>query len=86
MSALDAVKMDCYSFTMDVTGIDLDNSAYEDRLYEAGCGDALIVVSDGRLSLDFDRMALSYGLAVESAIKDISNAGGMVTDIKRIEH
>jgi hypothetical protein len=41
-----------YGFTVQVAGIDTKND-YEDRLYEAGCGDALAVVVDGTLYLDF---------------------------------
>ena len=75
-----------YSFLVDVSGIDTENDSYEDTLYEAGCCDALIVVVDGHLRLDFDRSAHSYGLAVESAVRDIAKAGGTITDIKRVEN
>jgi hypothetical protein len=78
--------MDHHSFTMEVSCVDIEDEAYEDRVYEAGCGDALVMVIDGRLKLDFDRQALSSGLAVEKAIKDISRAGGQVTDIKKMEN
>jgi hypothetical protein len=86
VSALETVQMEHHSFTIEVSGIDTKNVDYEDGLYEAGCGDALIMVIDGRLVLDFDRRALSFELAVESATKDISKVGGTVTDIRRIEN
>ncbi len=84
MPALTGAKMQRHSFTVEVTGINLDNDDYDDGLYEAGCRDALAIVTDGRLSLDFDRMATSFGSAVESAIRDVSKIGGVVTNIKKI--
>jgi hypothetical protein len=86
VSALETVQMGHHSFTVEVSGIDTEGGDYEDSLYEAGCGDALVVVVDGRLMLDFDRSALSFGLAVESVIRDISKAGGTVTGIRKIEN
>jgi hypothetical protein len=80
-----AIQKGQHSFTVEVSGIDIEGGDYEDSLYEAGCGDALVMVIDGRLVLDFSRRASSFGLAVESAIKDISKAGGTVIDIKKIE-
>jgi hypothetical protein len=82
MSALEAIQMGYQSFTVDLSGIDIESGDYDENLYEAGCGDALVMVIDGRLVLDFNRRALSFGLAVEGAIKDISKAGGAINDIK----
>ena len=45
------------------------------------CDDALISVVDGRLQLDFDREASSFGAAVGSAVDDIERAGGRVVKI-----
>ena len=67
--------MHSYSFTIEVDGVNLQDSSYEDAFYEAGCGDALIVVVDGRMSLDFDRRAESCQSAVDTAISDIRRAG-----------
>jgi hypothetical protein len=74
------------SFTLDVAGVDPEDGSYEDALYEAGCGDALVMMNDGRLQLDFDRRALSFGMAVEKAIGEIAKAGGVVVDIKKVEN
>jgi hypothetical protein len=86
MSALGGIEMGHYSFVVDVSGIDTESGSYEDAFYEAGCSDALIMVIDGHLRLDFDRSALSYELAVESALQNIARAGGTVTDVKKIEN
>ena len=73
-----------YSFTMHVIGIRIDNEYYEDALYNAGCTDALIVIQDGELFLDFDRQAPSYDLAVQSATHSVRQAGGRVIGVDRI--
>ena len=69
-----------YSFTMQVSGIDTAGS-YEDRLYDAGCNDALVAVLSGTLYLDFDREASSFDAAVQSAKQDIERAGGYVVEV-----
>lgn len=70
--------MDTYSFTLRVEGIDTSKERYEDALYEAGCKDALVVVVDGTMYLDFDREAPSYEEAVVSAKMNVERAGGRV--------
>jgi hypothetical protein len=83
VSALGEIGLGHYSFVVDVSGIDTETGSYEDAFYQAGCSDALIMVTNGHLRLDFDRSAASYELAVESALRDITKAGGTVTDIKK---
>ena len=57
--------MDRFSFTLEVSGINsADGIPYEDRLYAAGCSDALVAVVNGTLFVDFDREAPSYEKAV----------------------
>jgi hypothetical protein len=73
-----------YSFTMHVVGIRTDNEYYEDALYNAGCADALIVIQDGELFLDFDRQAPSYDSAIQSATRSVQQAGGRVIGVDRI--
>lgn len=48
-----------------------------DRLYEAGCDDATVAVTNGTLYLSFDREADSYEDAVLSALKDVENVQGL---------
>jgi hypothetical protein len=77
--------MDNFSFLVGVTGIDIGDVPYEDALFEAGCDDALVLVVDGELRLDFDRQAKTFEMAVESAKADIYKAGGRVAYVKRHE-
>jgi hypothetical protein len=74
-----------YSFTLHVSGIDTSRD-YEDALYEAGCGDALVVVVNDALYLDFDREASSYNDAVKSATQNVETAGGRVIEVKRLSN
>ena len=75
--------MTVYSFTVQVTGINVSEDGFQDALFEAGCADALPVVVDGTLFLDFDREAPSYNSAISSAKRDIEHAGGRVLQIER---
>jgi hypothetical protein len=70
-----------YGFTLQVSGIDLRRDSYEDALYEAGCDDALIAVVDGTMFLDFHRDGPSFRRAVESASRDVEQAGGRVVKV-----
>jgi hypothetical protein len=67
-------------FTLRVSGIDPTGN-YEDRLYEAGCGDALVTLVDGALYLDFDRDAVSFNAALDSARRDVERAGGCIENV-----
>lgn len=70
-----------HSFTLKVSGTDAARDDYQDALYEAGCSDALIVVVDGALFLDFDREAPSFEEAVKTAKHDVESAGGTVVQV-----
>jgi uncharacterized SAM-dependent methyltransferase len=85
MSALNK-SLDSFSFLVGVSGIDVaEHLAYEDALIEAGCNDALILVVNGELRLDFDREASSYESAIASATSDIERAGGKVEYVERMD-
>ncbi|HVM79912.1 MAG TPA: hypothetical protein VMU06_12900 [Stellaceae bacterium] len=73
-----------FSFTLEVSGIDVSGDRYEDALFRAGCDDALVAVVNGKLFLDFDREAVSYERAVTSAKHDVQAAGGSVVSVERI--
>jgi hypothetical protein len=73
-----------HSFTLELQGIDTANGGYEDALFEAGCGDALVAVVEGRLMVDFDRDDLSYERAVASAVRDVERAGARVVNVMRM--
>jgi hypothetical protein len=70
-----------YGFTMQVAGIDPKRGDYEDTLYEAGCGDALVVVVDGTIFLDFQREGVTFDKAVASASRSVEKAGGRVVKV-----
>jgi hypothetical protein len=73
-----------HSFTLYVAGITTEDDRYEDVLFEAGCGDALIGVLGEEMYLDFDRAAPSFEEAVKSAVQNVEKAGGKVIKIERI--
>jgi hypothetical protein len=64
-----------YTFTILLDGIREVTEKLETALYEAGCDDALLWKSKGRVGLDFTRRAKSKKEAVTSAKKDIERAG-----------
>jgi hypothetical protein len=74
-----------HSFTLEVTGILPENPRFEDVLFKAGCDDALVAIVDDKVYLDFDREAPSFDLAVASATRDVSSAGGKVVHVQPIE-
>lgn len=73
-----------HSFAVYVDGLDT-RGPYEDRLYEAGCDDATIVVRDGKMHLDFDRDGATFADAAGSAMHDIEKAGARILRVERIE-
>jgi hypothetical protein len=62
-----------HEFTLILAGIDLSDEVL-DRLYEAGCDDALLGVRDGVVFADFARQADSLLHAVLSAAGDVKRA------------
>lgn len=73
-----------WTFSLVVDGIEAPTSEAEDALFEAGCDDALLVVSQRSTSLDFDRVATTFEEAVLSALADVGRAGCGVT-VLRVE-
>ena len=67
---------------MVVEGIDRRASDFEDRLYKAGCNDALIGVVKGVVVLDFSRAAKSFQDALATAMRDVRRAGGLIVRIE----
>lgn len=64
-----------YSFTLVLAEKEITQEL-EDRLFEAGCDDALISISNGgTMELDFDREAETFSEALDSAIADVKKAG-----------
>lgn len=67
--------MSTHHFTLIVDGADSQDEAMLDRLFEAGCDDALVGSADGVQFIDFDRDAASLDAAVLSAVADVEQAG-----------
>lgn len=60
-----------YEFTLVLDGVDDNTPGLEDKLFEAGCDDALINFRNSTVYLDFDREASSIEDAVLSAIRAV---------------
>lgn len=64
-----------FAFTVILDGLDDINEDLANRLFEAGCDDAMLGCCNGVVSLEFDRDADSLAEAVGSAVRDITSAG-----------
>jgi hypothetical protein len=64
-----------HGFTLILDGVPDLTPEVTDRLFEAGCDDALISRCDGQVSMDFDRVAPTLREAITSAIQDTQRAG-----------
>ena len=73
-----------YEFQIFCRGVEMSGDSFLDRLYEAGCDDALVSFKDGYVCLDFSRSSESAEEAVLSAIKDFeySTVGGSVERVE----
>ena len=69
--------MPTHHFTLIVDGADLQDESVIDRLFEAGCDDALVGSADGVQFIDFDRDAASLDVAVLSAVADVEQVNGV---------
>lgn len=69
--------MPTHHFRLIVEGADLQDEAVIDRLFEAGCDDALVSSTDGVQCIDFDRDAGSFDAAVSSAMADVEGVDGV---------
>ena len=63
--------MPIHHFTLIVDGRDLQDDAFIDALFEAGCDDAMVGRTGGIQYLDFDREAATRAEAIRSAITDV---------------
>jgi hypothetical protein len=67
-----------WEFTLELTGIKNPTTELADSLFRAGCADATLSKSEGKLWLDFDREAESLEEAVATAMNDVRRAGEML--------
>jgi hypothetical protein len=75
-------KSGFHTFSLIVEGLDPSQGDFEDRLYKAGCDDALIGVVKGVVVLEFSRSGPSFKQALASAMRDVRKAGGRVTRVE----
>ena len=68
--------MPTHHFRLVVDGVDLQDEAVVDRLFEAGCDDALVGSTGGVQFIDFDRDAASFDAAVSSAAENVERVRG----------
>ena len=71
-----------FDFTLILQGLDFDQQADRDRLFEAGCDDAVLGIRSGWSFSAFDREARSYAEALLSAAEDVQAAGSRVYAIE----
>ena len=64
-----------YDLTLRLDGIGTIDTSIEDALFEAGCDDATIGATGGRVSLAFSRSASSLTDAILSAVRDVERSG-----------
>ena len=69
-------------FTIIATGLDASDEDFENRLFEAGCGDATISYQKGVIILEFSRQAQTFASALISACSDVKKAGARVERIE----
>jgi len=74
--------MNKYQFTLVLGDATSDTMDLEDRLYEAGCDDALMCSYNQTVYLEFDRLAGNVARAILSARNDIQRAGFRVASIQ----
>ncbi|WP_353163854.1 XRE family transcriptional regulator [Acinetobacter guillouiae] len=67
--------MNTYHFTIVIRDARPNIENLEDKLFEAGCDDALICSSNSTVYLEFDREASSAAEAINSAFENIQSAG-----------
>lgn len=67
--------MNNYHFTVVIRDARFDMVDLEDRLFEAGCDDALVCSYNNTVYLEFDREAESAAYAIKSALDNIRSAG-----------
>ncbi len=71
-----------YNFTLVLGRATPDTEGLEDKLFEAGCDDALICSYNQTVYLEFCRQADSADEAIRSAVADIRTAGFAVRTIQ----
>ena len=69
--------MPTYKFSLLLSGIKSFDDRLVDKLFEAGCEDALLSSCDEAIYLDFTRESLSISTALTSAIRQAESVSGI---------
>ncbi|MFH7765044.1 hypothetical protein [Acinetobacter sp. BSP-28] len=64
-----------FEFTIYIKDLKASHHCVEDRLFEAGCDDALLCSINNDLYLEFVRKAESLDFAIQNALRNIETAG-----------
>lgn len=65
--------MDTYEFSLTLTGVSMKTPNIADLLYGASCDDGLVCSYGDTIFITFDREAVDYQTALNSAIKDVGS-------------
>lgn len=65
--------MNTYNFTLILSDSRQQIDNLEDLLFEAGCDDATLSMSNGVTYLEFDREAEQFSIALDSAIQQVES-------------
>jgi len=68
------ILMKKFNFTIHIIDSSTSKILLEDRLYNAGCDDALVCSTNNNVYLEFSRESETLELAIESAVKSINDA------------
>jgi hypothetical protein len=64
-----------FEFTIYIKDLKASHHCVEDRLFEAGCDDALLCSINNDLYLEFVRKAENLDFAIQNALRNIETAG-----------
>jgi hypothetical protein len=70
--------MKTYEFAIIASGVDAQADDFEDRFFDAGCGDATLSLQKGLIILEFAREAKNFADAITSAFEDVRESGAAV--------
>ncbi len=73
--------MKTYEFTVVSSCPDADIASLSEKLFEAGCDDAIVSLQKGVAIIEFDREAKNFYHALKSAMADVRRAGAEVLHI-----
>lgn len=67
-----------FEFGFVVSGVDPEAEDFADCFFEAGCGDATLMLTRGLVTVTFSREAENFGQAVLSAYRDVLKTGARI--------